>query len=153
MSQKVTKYEKEVKNHLGVHSSVEFINGTVKGIYIPGSNDEKSTPFNGHNLKHPFKYQTLNTPDGLIFHTHGPLEGHIHYLALFVRRNIEVKLREVLQVQEDMLFIKYDCGCNTRDVLEVPLQGGKFTDEYWRKNRSTAAVRVKEEWSCRDVKL
>ena len=54
---------------------VGFIDGTVLEIARPSGSLAQRVAYNGHKRKHAIKYQAVNTPDGLIQHLYGPLEG------------------------------------------------------------------------------
>ena len=43
-------------------------------------------------------YQTISTPDGLIFHLHGPLEGRRHNLTLLRESRLPDELPEKLKI-------------------------------------------------------
>lgn len=55
-----------------------FINWTELAVARPKGHLAQSVVYNGHKRKHAFKYQAINTPDGLIQHVHGPIEGSRH---------------------------------------------------------------------------
>ena len=57
---------------------VAFIDGTVIGIARPVQADVQAIAYNGHKRNHALKYQAVTTPDGLILHAAGPLEGRRH---------------------------------------------------------------------------
>lgn len=54
---------------------IAFIDGTVIGIYRPDDYEKRNVAYNGHKLKHALKYQAITSPNGLILHAYGPMEG------------------------------------------------------------------------------
>ena len=46
---------------------VGFIGGTVIAISKPDNSVLQNVAYNGHKRKHALKFQTVTTPDGLIF--------------------------------------------------------------------------------------
>lgn len=143
-----------------IHSKCEvldhcigFLDGTVIGIARPGSNIEQNAAYNGHKRKHALKFQTMTTPDGLILHAFGPLEGCRHDWALFVRSNIETQLENVCFVNGVQFYVHADSGYNRRTVIDVPFQGAHLTRAQKKANTATASVRVTVEWAYKEVKL
>ena len=57
---------------------VSFIDGTVIGIARPRGYVRQHIAYNGHKRKHDLKFQAVNSPDGLIVHVHGHIEGRRH---------------------------------------------------------------------------
>ncbi|OWZ08131.1 hypothetical protein PHMEG_00019375, partial [Phytophthora megakarya] len=52
-----------------------FVGGTVSGICrLTGARAQRSV-CNGHKRKRAFRFQTAVTPDGMLFHLFGPVEG------------------------------------------------------------------------------
>ena len=65
-----------------LQNCVGFIEGTLIDIARPKANKRQRVVYNGHKRKHALKYQAVNTPDGLILHVCGPIEGRRHDLTL-----------------------------------------------------------------------
>jgi hypothetical protein len=53
-----------------------FIDGTVRPMCRPSKHQRKC--YNGHKRVHALKFQSVTTPDGLIVHLFGPIEGRRH---------------------------------------------------------------------------
>lgn len=136
-----------------LHHCVGFMDGTVLGIARPGSSAEQNAAYNGHKRKHALKFQTITSPDGLILHAHGPMEGRRHDWALYVSSGIEQQLEDVCTVNGVQHYVHADSGYNRRRTVDVPFQGADLTAEAVAANNSTAKVRVTVEWSYQEVKL
>ena len=65
---------------------IGFIDGIVLGIARPKGHLAQRVVYYRHKGKHALKYQAVNTPDGMIQHVHGPLEGRPHDWTLCIRR-------------------------------------------------------------------
>ena len=61
-----------------LENCVGFIDGTVIGIALPSGFDSQLFACNGHKRKHALKFQAVNSPDGMILHAYGPMEGRRH---------------------------------------------------------------------------
>jgi hypothetical protein len=72
-----------VHSMVSVQQFVGFIDGTKIQISRPSRNCSTIICFSGHKILHCFSYQTISTPDGLVFHLYGPEEGRIHYFKLY----------------------------------------------------------------------
>lgn len=130
-----------------------FIDGTVLGIARPGNSSEQNAAYNGHKRKHALKYQTITSPDGLILHAYGPMEGRRHDWALYLRSGIEDQLDDVCFIDGVQYYIHGDSGYNRRITVDVPFQGANLPVAMRAANEATAAVRVTVEWTYMEVKL
>ncbi|ETV64039.1 hypothetical protein H257_19020 [Aphanomyces astaci] len=112
-----------------------FIDGTVRGCYRPSGGTEQRTMYNGHKRKHAIKFQTVVTPDGLISHVFGPIEGRRHDLTL---------------LRKFRGYIIYgDPAYGRSDQLASPFSGARLTEAQKHVNASMSRVRVSVEWSFR----
>ena len=71
---------------------VGFIDGTVIGIARPQASEMQRVVYSGHKRKNALKFQALITPDGLIYHASGPLEGRRHDWTMYVPSGIDEQL-------------------------------------------------------------
>ena len=81
---------------------VGFIDGTVIGISRRKGSNRQRVMYNGHKRKHALKYLAVNTPDGLILHTCGRIEGRRHDWMLHVRSGLDEVLPNVLEILQKM---------------------------------------------------
>ena len=132
---------------------IGFIDGTVIGISRPGGYRMQNVVYNGHKRKHALKYQAVVTPDGLILHAFGPLEGRRHDWTLYIRSGIEEQLPSALLVDGKQYCIYGDSGYNRRIFLEVPFQGSSLSSAQKAFNAGMSSVRVTVEWMFKEIKI
>lgn len=78
---------------------VAFIDGTKIRMCRPGGGGTlQRSVYSGHKRVHCLVYQTLNTPDGLIFHLFGPMEGRKPDGYMYRAYNLEEWLRDTLLI-------------------------------------------------------
>lgn len=68
-----------------------FIDGTVRPICRPQSHQQ--LVFNGHKRVHGLKFQCITTPDGMIAHMFGPIEGRRHDAGLLRESGVEQQMQ------------------------------------------------------------
>jgi len=61
---------------------VGFIDGTTIFVARPGGGYQRAC-YSGHKRKHSIKFQSVLTPDGLLFKFSGPWERRRHDMTLF----------------------------------------------------------------------
>lgn len=132
---------------------VGFIDGTVLAIARPKGNRLQNVVYNGHKRRHALKYQAMVTPDGLILHAYGPMEGRRHDWTLYVRSGIEEQLSVCLMVNGVQYCIYGDSGYNRRVFMEVPFDGSNLTAGQRAFNEAMSTVRVTVEWIFKEIKL
>lgn len=136
-----------------LENCIGFIDGTVLGIARPSGNMLQLSAYNGHKRKHSLKYQVVNTPDGMIMHVYGPVEGRRHDWTLYVRSELESILPAALDFEGKRYCIYGDSGYNRRWFMEVPNQGSNLTGNQKAFNKAMASVRITVEWIFKEVKL
>lgn len=109
--------------------------------------------YNGHKRKHTLKYQAVNTPDGLIQHVYGPLEGRRHDWTLYVQSGPDEALPTILGVEGTSYCIHGYSGYSPRWFMEVPFQGGNISPPQAAFNKAMSAVRITVEWIFKEVKI
>eukprot|EP00171_Calliarthron_tuberculosum_P021462 IDg21462t1 len=111
---------------------VGFIDGTKIRMCRPsGPGTLQRSVYSGHKRMHCLVYQTITTPDGLIFHMYGPVEGRRPDCYKYCASNLNEWLRDTLLVAHP-------------NALATPEQR-----EYSTKMN---AARTAVEWSYKDVK-
>ena len=105
------------------------MDGAVIGIARPQASEMQCIVFSGHKCKHALNFQTLITPDGLIYHASGPLEGRRHDWTIYVLSRIDEKLSEAFSIDGEQFYIYGDLGYNRRAHMEVPYAGSLLTDD------------------------
>ncbi|EGZ07741.1 hypothetical protein PHYSODRAFT_528012 [Phytophthora sojae] len=121
-----------------------FVDGTVRGICRPGGAREQQCVYSGHKRKHALKFQTVATPDGMIFHLHGPAEGRRHDILLLRESGLEERVRRDGRFQD--YFVYGDQAYGRTDVFVSPFKGSSLTPAQAAINASMSKVRTSVEW-------
>lgn len=59
------------------------------GISGPGDQEARNVAYNGHKRRQAFQYQAITTPDGLMLHGRGQIEGLMHDWTLYIRSGLD----------------------------------------------------------------
>lgn len=150
--QKLSQYAHAIhqKNECPLSTCWGFVDGTIRGIARPVR--RQRTCYNGWKRKHCLKYHAIVTPDGLVAHLYGPVEGRRNDAHLWSESGIQQYLEqysftptgEPLQVYGDPAY-----GVN-RHLLS-PYQGATLTAEQQEFNRKMSGVRIVVEWVFKDI--
>ena len=133
---------------------VGFIDGTVIGIARPKGNLAQWVVYNGHKRKHALKYQAVNTPDGMIVHLHGPIEGRRHDWTLYIRSGLDEMFLKCWFIKGELSICIYgDSGYNARWFMEVQFQGATLTAAQKAFNSAMSGVRISVEWVFKEPKM
>ncbi|KAH9106569.1 hypothetical protein LEN26_014517 [Aphanomyces euteiches] len=93
----------------------------------------------------PVKFQTLVTPDGIIAHAFGPIEGRRHDLTILRESNLERLIENDSRFNG---FVIYgDPAYGYSDQLASPFGGARLSYAQQQVNRSMSKVRINVEWS------
>ncbi|ETV86977.1 hypothetical protein H257_01995 [Aphanomyces astaci] len=126
-----------------------FIDGTVRECCRPDGDERQRTVFNGHKRRHAVKYQTLVTPDGIISHAFGPIEGRRHDLTILRQSKLESVIAADTRFRG---FVIYgDPAYGYSDQLASPFGGARLTAAQREVNKSISRVRISVEWSFGQV--
>lgn len=95
-------YADAIKNNgAPLDSCIGFIDGTKIQMNRPsGGNHIQRACYSGHKRFHCLIYQTITTPDGIIFHMYGPEEGRRHDMTLYRNSGIDGIMANSLKVNE-----------------------------------------------------
>lgn len=130
---------------------VGFIDGTVIRVARPGGGLQRCV-YSGHKRVHCIKLQSLITPDGLVFHLFGPIEGRRHDMMLYHMSGMEGMLRDTLEINGVQYFIYGDSAYVLRAWLQTGFDGQDLTEEGQEFNTAMSELRVAVEWTFKDVK-
>jgi len=127
-----------------------FIDGTIQGIARPTYHQR--TCHNGWNRKHCLKYHGIVTPDGLISHLFGPVDGRRNDTFLWRKSNLPHILEQnahtpngtSLQVYGDPAY------CISSYILS-PYEGAQLTNDQKQWNRSMSRLRIVAEWGFKEI--
>ena len=126
-----------------------FIDGTVRAICRPSQNQD--IVFNGHKRVHALKFQVVVSPNGLIAHMYGPIEGRRHDSALLAESGLMNELQGLVQQNGEPYCIYGDLAYPLRETLMTPFKGANLTAEEQQFNRDMSLVRQAVEWAFGEI--
>ncbi len=127
-----------------------FIDGTVRQICRPSRNQRLC--YNGHKRKHALKFQSVTTPDGLIIHLFGPIEGRYHDVRLLRESGLgDTMIQHARDQSNRQLCVYGDPAYGVTSWLVSPFKGSKLTPQQEQFNSSMSAVRGTVEWGFQRI--
>jgi hypothetical protein len=149
-------YSRALNDVVPLKNCVGFIDCTKISISRPGGESANQRAlYSGHKRYHCFSYQTITTPDGLVFHMYGPEEGRRHDTTLYRKSNMDHHLSQSLTTTGDgseQFCIYGDGAYLMRPWLQVGFGRQSATPEQLQYNAEMSAARVAVEWSYKDLK-
>ena len=134
-------------------SCVGFIDCTKIQMSRPGGHSSlQRSCYSGHKRFHCLMYQTVTTPDGLIFHLYGPEVGRRHDLTLLRESGLQDRLRICLKINDRQFYIYGGAAYMLRPWLQVAYPRVGACVERQTFNTCMSAVRVAVEWNYKDLK-
>lgn len=132
---------------------VGFIDGTnIKMARLGGSRTLQRATYSGHKRIHCLSYQTVTTPDGLIFHLYGPVEGRQPDRFLYRKSNLDAVLQESLSIEGEQHYIYGDQAYILRPWMQTAFPRSSCSQIQTTYNTSMNAARIAVEWGYKDVK-
>ena len=141
-----------------------FIDGTVRPIARP--THSQRIMFSGHKRVHCIKFQVCTkinfismfitrflfiqsvvTPNGLIAHLFGPIEGRRHDAFMLAESGVTQKLAQFNQSYRQPYVIYGDPAYGVSRNILTPFRGAQLTNQQHRFNKSMSQVRVCVEWT------
>ena len=119
-----------------------FLDGTQNRICRPRKGQE--SVFNGHKRFHSLKYQSLMTPNGMIAHFFGPVEGRRHDSAMYFESGLDPQLQQLFA--NTGMSVYGDSAYAFRPYLVTPFKGAGLNQMQIDFNSSMASVRESVEW-------
>ena len=127
-----------------------FVDGTVRPICRPSQHQQ--VMYNGHKRLHALKYQSVTTPNGLIAHLYGPVEGRRHDAFLLRESGLLTELEARSHDAEGNTLCLYgDPAYPLRPQLQAPFPTVRITPEQEAFNSAMAKVRITVEWSFGEI--
>lgn len=81
------------KHECMLEHCISFLDGTRIQIARPGgSYTAQRSVYSGHKHFYCLSYQTLTTPDGLIFHIYGPVERRLPNISIYHSCGLNARL-------------------------------------------------------------
>lgn len=136
-----------------LNNCVGFIDCTRIAMCRPGGRSvlQRST-YSGHKRIHCLIYQTITTPDGLMFYMYGPEVGRRHDMTLYRQSGIGDELAAVLLIDGKQYCIYGDAAYLLRPWLQTAHPRLNATAAELMYNKLMSAVRTAVEWTYKDVK-
>ncbi|XP_069109973.1 uncharacterized protein [Argopecten irradians] len=129
-----------------LHNCWGFIDGTVRPICRPQK--QQKLVFNGHKRVHSLKFQSIVTPNGIVAHLFGPMEGRRHDAALFRESSVEMQMRRHMTTRQGNTFVVYgDPAYPLTPHIITPYRNGVLSANQMLFNKKMSAVRICVEWN------
>jgi len=135
-----------------LQTSLGFIDGTLVRIARTGRGLQRVF-YSGHKRCHAIKLQSICTPDGLLFHLFGPVEGRRHDMLLYHESGIDAQLEATLLIDETQFGIYGDSAYIIRSWIQRGY--GAWPDGDAEEQAYDGAMnRLREavEWGFKEVK-
>ncbi|KAF7312656.1 hypothetical protein MIND_00279800 [Mycena indigotica] len=129
---------------------VGFIDGTIRRIARPVRNQR--LVYNGWKRTHCLKYHAIVTPDGLISHIFGPVEGRRHDETLYQQSGIAPILEKHLWSPDGRRLCIYgDPAYGVSGHVLSPYKGTNLTSAESRFNAKMSRCRESVEWGFKEI--
>jgi DDE superfamily endonuclease len=147
-------YAERIADNCPIENCFGFMDCTLVRTSRPdGANAIQRSMYNGHKRCHGLKFQTVATPDGLIFHVFGPEEGRRHDSTLYRKSNMNAVLAQSLVVNDRQLCLVADSAYTLHPWLQTMFPGtSNANDEIQAFNKALSGARVAVEWSYKDIR-
>jgi len=129
---------------------VGFIDGTAIFIARPGGGLQRACN-SGHKRKHAVKFQSVLTPDGLIFLLFGPWEGRRHDMTLYFESGLDAVLPHALVISGVQYYSYGDAAYMLRPWVQASFSG-VMPDDQSACNTTMAVPRTAVGSGFKDVK-
>lgn len=122
--------------------------GFIDGKIVPNCKPirEQRELYNGKDRIHGLKYQSIVTPNGLIAHLYGPVEGSKHDSTLLRQSNILDTISNFTAADGTPLMIYGDKAYPISPNLITPFRGMGITPQEAHFNQCMNHLRVSVEW-------
>jgi nuclease HARBI1 len=147
-------YSKAIQNRVApLDSCVGFIDCTKIAMARPGGRtSNQRAVYSGHKRFHCFSYQSITTPDGLLFNIYGPEDGRRHDMTLYNKSGIDEELSVAILVDRKQFCIYGDAAYVLRPFLQVGFPTVNADPETSIYNAKMSSVRIAVEWTYKDIK-
>ena len=134
-------------------SCVGFMDCTKIKMTRPGDHGSiQRSCYSGHKRMHCLIYQTITSPDGLIFSLYGPEVSRRHDVTLLREIGIEEGLQSCLLINGRQYYLYADAAYMLRPWMQIAFPRAGATAEEEAYNTRMSAVRVAVEWNYKDLK-
>jgi len=129
---------------------VGVIVGTGIRVARPGGGWQRYM-YSGHKGDYVMKFQSVVTPDGLLFHLYGPGEGRRHDRTMYNVSGMDNILSESLVIDGVQYSIYGEKSYTLRLWMQVAYTG-ELTVEQEEYNAAMNALRIVMEWGYKELK-
>ena len=153
MTRRAALYADHIHEHAPLDTCVGYMDCTKQKVSRPGGhNRNQRALYTGHRRTWCLKWQTVSTPDGLIFHLWGPEDGRRHDSTLYRKSGMDEILEHGLLINGIRYCIYADAAYILRAWLQVafPRIGASADEQVF--NTSMNAGRTSVEWSYKDAR-
>jgi len=127
-----------------------LIDGTLQKNARPINNQR--LVYNGWKCIHCLKYHAVLTPDGIIIHIYGPVDGRHHDETVYKESGLAELLEQHFWTpNQQPLFIYGDPAYNIGSHILCPFKGPVVTQEQQAFNTKMSRVREPVEWIFKEV--
>ena len=127
-----------------------FVDGTLRKNARPSYNQR--ILYNGWKRISCLKYHLLLSPDGIVIHIYGPVEGRHHDDTVYKQSGLEDLLnRHFHSPDGSPLFIYGDPAYSVSGHVMTPYKGAAIPADQRRFNSQMSKVREAVEWSFKEV--
>lgn len=132
---------------------VGFIDGTLQEVARPVTNQRLI--YNGWKRMHCLKYHAVVTPDGIIIHLYGPVEGRRHNQTVFKESGLQDILEKHFWCPDGKtkLYLYGDSGYTLGDHILCPYKGPTLDQDQKAWNYKMSRAREAVEWIFKEVTM
>lgn len=154
LSSRAALYAEAIRNAGSpLESCVGFIDCTKIQMQRPGGSSlTQRACYSGHKRMHCFGYQSLTTPDGLIFALFGPDDGRRHDMNTYRRSGWGEKLQDSLSIEGRQFYIFGDKAYHLRPWLLRPFTAANLSPQQLDFNGIMSSLRESVEHNYKDLK-
>jgi hypothetical protein len=124
-----------------------FIDCTIRAISRPSKHQQDL--YNGYKHMHALKYSAVKSPDGLIYHLHGPFEGRRNDNALL--QDSKLLDRCKIYASDNGFYLYGDAAYPLSHSIISPYDGANPSQEEKAFNTAMGSFREVVEWGFADV--
>lgn len=153
MEHRAALYASHIHENAPLPNCVGFMDCTKQKVARPGGhNSNQRALYTGHKRTWCLKWQSVSTPDGLIFHLWGPEDGRRHNSTLYNKSGIDSILEDGLLLSMIRYCIYADAAYVLRPWLQVAFARVGAAAEGQAYNTYMNAGRTSVEWSYEDTR-
>lgn len=154
LAERADMYAQAISNEgAPLDSCFGFMDCTKLEMSRPGGDGAmQRSCYSGHKRFHCLVYQSITTPDGLIFHMYGPEVGRRHDMTLYQDSGIDLILQQHMVMDGRQFYLYADAAYVLKPWMQIAFNPAFATPPQIVHNHAMNAARVAVEWSYKDVK-